>query len=133
MRPRNACDAGLSGSAPPPLDAAVFGVVTLALLLLYAVVVVMSLIGMFVFTALLQLRLKTHHPDVWAQRGSGIGQQVTGSLWSRVWGRRYDDLADPAMLRIASLYRICASVFIGSVIVGAAVAVLTRLVHVGGL
>jgi hypothetical protein len=107
--------------------------ITLVLWLTDAVFLVMSLIGTLVFNAMLRLRLRTHHPDVWAQRGSGIALEASsGGLWSRVWARGYDDLADPVLVRLTSLQRICVGVFIGSVAVAAAAALVARFVHAGG-
>ena len=111
-----------------------FSAITLALLFLYADIFVMSLIGMFVFTVMRRNRLRTHHADVWAELGSGIGLQCDSwGLWSWVWARRYDDLGDAAMVRLTLLHRICASVFIGSAVVGTAAVLVSKLFHVGGI
>ena len=124
----------LGGRSTSPLDAAVLDTLTIALIFLYSVVFVMSVAGMLVFNTMLRLRLQTHHPDVLAQLASGIAlPRNSGSLWSWVWARRYDDMADPVMVRLVLLYRICASALIGSIAVAAAAVLVTKFFHVGGI
>ena len=110
----------------------------IAVLGLYAIAFVGSCVGSLVFNVALRRRLRTHHADVWMRLGSPTFldialQRDSGSLWSWVWRRRYDELDDAATVRIASLLRICGTTLFGCVGIAIAVMVVSKFLRGTGI